>query len=94
MTEIQIIMPLSVLEGAESLTPEGITEFLQAAIENKTIADTANQRATQWRQTLIGWANRLEEILDIDSEFQKFTALRDFAEATKQTAQGIERTFK
>ena len=88
---IQITLPLDTFEGAESLTPEGITAFLHAAIENKEKVQKAKDDEKRWREVVIQWSNHLDRLLEADiDDFQKRQYLRNFAAEARQQAKAVE----
>jgi hypothetical protein len=78
MSEIQITLPLDVFAGAKSLTPEGISEFLEGAIKNKEKIQQAQNEAVTIAKQALGFFADLRRVLDADmDEYKKFQTLRE-----------------
>lgn len=85
MSNIQIILPLDLLNGAKSLTAEGIQEYLADAIEFKAKADRAQDNEKALAQRVVDWSNQLENILNGDhNDFQKAQLLRELSSEARQ----------
>lgn len=85
MSNIQVILPLDVLSGAESLTAEGISAFLSDATKATERADAAERNEKALAQKLVDWVGQLENILDADwNDFRKSQALRELVSETRQ----------
>ena len=78
MSEIQILLPLSVLQGAESLTPEGIAEHLSNAVKLKDEADQLRTAYNEVVAVLNAAGGSLEHIINEVSGFEQARAIRGF----------------
>jgi len=95
MTEPTITIPLSWLEGVETLTPEGISKAFQDLQSLRDKVKEAQDHAKQAVGHLSRWASYLDELLNADlDDFQKRHELRKFASDTKQLATVLEGVIK
>jgi hypothetical protein len=90
MSQIYVTIPISALNGAKDLTPQGISEFLRGAIDNQQRAQTAEHRVADLLDVMKNWASDLHSIVNSDGDaFSKFQRLRDFATATAHYANNL-----
>jgi len=85
MSEIQIILPLSMFEGVHDFTPQSIVEHLQASTE---LLDDYVQLTNSYNslvRTMNSTGKSLELILDeVDDSYEKAKALRKLASELKE----------
>ena len=90
MTDVQILLPLSVVQGAENLTAEGIAEYLSNAVHFKIEADSHKARYNALVQRVQAAGRDLERILDeVDDGYEKVRALRNYARQMKEEGQSV-----
>ena len=91
MNEIQIIVPLSVFNGAENLTPETILERLHNVLVLKDRLAQSEERYVKLVKAMISYGNSIQLILnEIDNPFDKAVALRKLAAEMKEVAEDAE----
>jgi hypothetical protein len=87
VSEITITIPLSLLEGMEDFTPQGISKAFQATqdLEQRT------KQRDKAKKDLLDFANALTQVLDRDmNEYQKFRDLRELATTVRHYAERIQ----
>ena len=84
MSEIQIILPLSAIQGAESMSPAELTEFLSNATNLREEVAQIKEEYNQLVQGINSSGRNLERILDEVEGLEKYRALRTFANEMKQ----------
>lgn len=89
--EIRISLPLSAIQGADSMSPAALVEFLSNAVDIRADRDQVVMEYNQLVDSTNSAGRNLERILDeVSNDWDRVRALRQFA-AEMKTMQRMKR---
>lgn len=85
MSELQIVIPLSLLAGAQDLSTEGIIAYLEDTRAAREAMQHYKDQYNALAERVRSAGNSLTLILDeVNDDFERAKALRNFAQEMKQ----------
>ena len=90
MSEIQVVIPLSVLKGVKDLTPEGISDFLSNLTTENNQVQVEKAKNKAYRDMISLMSQRLTFILEgAPNEYMKAQELRSLEADLKEQVKGF-----
>ena len=90
MSEIQVLIPLSVFGDAKDLTPQGISEALFKAQESSATIANLKQSIEALKTTFLSFSKDVATTIESDLDpFQKSHKLRELSREMQGLAQNV-----